>query len=110
MIIKMLKWSAQSLLLKHKNIAAIFRDRTWVGETLVAFWTVPSVTRFGDFCHFCSILKVFGQFLHVLFSIWLNIEPCLAIFFVIGQIYIIRKGQVLKIISVSGHTERALHW
>ena len=37
-------------------------------------------------------------------SILQNIEPCFWIFYVIGQIYIVRKGRVLKIIYVSGHT------
>ena len=37
-----------------------------------------------------------------------NIEPCFWIFYVIGQIYIVRKGRVLKIIYVSGHTGQML--
>ena len=48
------------------------------------------------FCLFCNKLKVFGQFLWVLFSIWKNIEPCLAIFYFIGLVNIVRKGQVIK--------------
>ena len=60
----------------------------------------------ANFRHFCNILKVFGQFLRLLFGIWQSFEPNFANLYAIGQIYIVINGQIEKIIEVSGHTDR----
>ena len=44
------------------------------------------------FCHFGKVLKVFGQFLDGLFSIWINFVPTLACY-ATGQIVIVVNGQ-----------------
>ena len=70
----------------------------------LVWWPVwPNLVNFR---HFCNSLKAFGKFLLVLFSIWQNIEPCLAIFYIIGQINIVTISQVLKNnLGRSGHTD-----
>ena len=71
------------------SIVAIWKKILWCERGSV--WPDLAI-----FCLFCNKLKVFGQFLWVLFSIWKNIEPCLAIFYFIGLVNIVRKGQVIK--------------
>ena len=55
-----------------------------------------SVTRFGKFLPFCTLLKVFGHFWKALFSFWQNFEYSLSNVYALGQIYSVTNGQILK--------------
>ena len=82
---------------KSRKITATFWGKKWVFTwklELHAVW--PDLAKFR---HFCNILKV-------LFGIRQIFEPDLANLYAIRKIYIVTKGQILKIIiEGSGHID-----
>ena len=76
----------------------------WRRSTSRSVW--PDLANFR---HFCNILKVFGQFLRLLFGIWQSFEPNFANLYAIGQIYIVIIAKLKNNQSIWSHWSRSSH-
>ena len=83
-------------MLQHKGLATVQTLPALTTTLQCQFVFTTSVTRFDKVSPLWLILNVFGNFLEALFSIWLIFEPTLENIFAIGQIYIVKYGQILN--------------
>ena len=60
------------------------------------YYSISSVTRFGNFCHFGKIVNVFGNFERVYLVLGKILDLLLQIIFTTVQISLVGNGQRLK--------------
>ena len=80
---------------KSRKITATFWGKKWVFTwklELHAVW--PDLAKFR---HFCNILKVFGQFLKLLFGIWQNFEHNWANYMFWANLHCYKRPNIEKI-------------